>query len=124
LVVLFSRQDWRLEKKLFPDFKMAASSSRQSHQIPLPPSPPKIPKSQKQKISRKGKGKENVVEEPLQDLGNYADLSNPSWDWTHLTDPSASKVPPIFTKDGRYDSLALIIPPPLFNPDGTAISSL
>ena len=103
---------------------MAASSSRQPHQIPLPPSPPKIPKSQKQKISRTGKGKENLVEEPLQELGNYADLSNPSWAWTHLTDPSASKVPPIFTKDGRYDFLALIIQPPLSNPDGTAISSL
>lgn len=95
---------------------MAASTSRQPHQIPIPISPSKNVKAGKSKVSRKGKGKENLVGEVQvkQGPGERNDLScseidsDSSWDWAYLTDPSASKVPPIFTKDGRCDGLASI----------------
>ncbi|KAG6817965.1 hypothetical protein H0H87_012433 [Tephrocybe sp. NHM501043] len=83
---------------------MAASTSRQPHEIPLPHSPPNPSKSGK-KQSRKGKGKENISTPAAQvtaDVSWDSLESETDWDWSYLTDPSASKVPPIFTKDGNY----------------------
>ncbi|KNZ77003.1 WD repeat-containing protein 75 [Termitomyces sp. J132] len=81
---------------------MAASTSRQPHEIPLPPSPTNAVKFTKKQNSRKGKGKENFSA-PLEATTSWDDLvPEPDWEWSYLTDPSASKVPPIFTKDGKY----------------------
>ncbi|KAF8922017.1 WD40-repeat-containing domain protein [Mucidula mucida] len=85
---------------------MAASSSREVHNIPLPPSP--LPdKESKSTSRRKGKDKEPLsaghkrrVSQKAAAKGNAdADLD---WDWTALTDSHVSKVPPVFTKDGSY----------------------
>ncbi|KAG6841761.1 hypothetical protein C0991_007090 [Blastosporella zonata] len=84
---------------------MAASTSRQHHQIPLPPSPPNPVKTGRKQASRKGKGKENLSAQEPQVAGDASwDTleSETDWEWSYLTDPSASKVPPIFTKDGNY----------------------
>ncbi|KAL0569498.1 NET1-associated nuclear protein 1 [Marasmius crinis-equi] len=85
---------------------MAASTSRQPHEIPLPPSPDAT--NTKNKKS-KGKGKENTsqkrrVGKPLSTSRSSEDdlESESKWDWVSLTDPCTSKVPPIFTKDGSY----------------------
>ncbi|RDB29009.1 WD repeat-containing protein 75 [Hypsizygus marmoreus] len=86
---------------------MAASTSRQPNQIPLPPSPHKNEKADKKAPSRKGKGKENTSG-VAQGPGGSNEMSWDNlesdcvWDWTSLTDSSASTVPPIFTKDGSY----------------------
>ncbi|GLB35879.1 putative WD40 repeat-like protein [Lyophyllum shimeji] len=86
---------------------MAASTSRQPHQVPLPPSPNKPLKTGKKSMTRKGKGKENS-EAPTQQPQVASDCSwdhlesDSNWEWSSITDPSASKVPPIFTKDGSY----------------------
>ncbi|KAG6868876.1 hypothetical protein C0993_008624 [Termitomyces sp. T159_Od127] len=81
---------------------MAASTSRQPHEIPLPPSPPKPVKPGKKQISRKGKGKENLPVPP-QAITSWDTLdSEGDWEWSYLTDPSPSKAPPLFTKDGKY----------------------
>ncbi|KAG6910523.1 hypothetical protein DXG01_009942 [Tephrocybe rancida] len=84
--------------------KMAASTSRQPYQVPLPPSPPIPVKSGKKQTSRKGKGKENAAQTPQAtgDISWDTLESETDWDWSYLTDPCASKVPPIFTKDGNY----------------------
>ncbi|KAF8634896.1 hypothetical protein AX15_000644 [Amanita polypyramis BW_CC] len=85
---------------------MAASKSRHSHENPLPPSPEARVKSQTKKGKQKGKEKENV-----QCTNSRKWQTPPSsgcrksgivWDWTTLTDPSASRTPPIYTKDGSY----------------------
>ncbi|KAG5647763.1 hypothetical protein DXG03_008486 [Asterophora parasitica] len=85
---------------------MAASTSRQPRQVPLPASPHQPPKPGKQTVSRKGKGKENVAaaaQEPEVTTDISCNLeSDSNWEWAPLTDPSASRVPPIFTKDGSY----------------------
>ncbi|KAF8078907.1 hypothetical protein FPV67DRAFT_84370 [Lyophyllum atratum] len=86
---------------------MAASTSRQPHQVPLPPSPNKPVKPGQKAPSRKGKGKENLEAASRQpEVANdfsWDDLESESkWEWSSLTDPSASKVPPIFTRDGSY----------------------
>ncbi|KAJ8084468.1 NET1-associated nuclear protein 1 [Marasmius tenuissimus] len=85
---------------------MAASTSREPHEIPLPPSP--TANSGKSKRN-KGKGKENTsqkrrVGKPLPtSKGSEDDFESESkWDWVSLTDPCTSKVPPVFTKDGSY----------------------
>ncbi|KAG6814124.1 hypothetical protein H0H92_002119 [Tricholoma furcatifolium] len=79
---------------------MAASTSRQPHENPLPPSSPNSVKpTKKQAATRKGKGKENVSTKSPQVTSLESDAE---WEWSHLTDPSASKVPPIYTKDGNY----------------------
>ncbi|KAF7339337.1 WD40 repeat-like protein [Mycena sanguinolenta] len=85
---------------------MVAIGLRQPHQIPLPPSPASHTKSQKAVMSRKGKGKakEPTVAAPKRrvHVPSSEPSSDPSWDWTCLTDSLASNVPPIFTKDGSY----------------------
>ncbi|KAG7099626.1 hypothetical protein E1B28_001454 [Marasmius oreades] len=85
---------------------MAASTSRQPHEVSWPSSPPfnlgKIKKN-------KGKGKEitsqkrRVGKPPSTSRSPGHDVvSESKWDWVSLTDPCISKVPPIFTKDGSY----------------------
>ncbi|KAF5385093.1 hypothetical protein D9615_001275 [Tricholomella constricta] len=86
---------------------MAASTSRQPHQVPLPPSPHKPVNSGKKTTSRKGKGKENLASatqgpEVTTDISWDNLESESNWEWSSLTDPSASKIPPIITKDGSY----------------------
>ena len=88
---------------------MAASTPRDPHKIPLPPSP--AANSGKSKRN-KGKGKENTsqkrrVGKPLSTTkGSQDNLESESkWDWVSLTDPCTSKVPPIFTKDGRCGTI-------------------
>ncbi|KAG6901218.1 hypothetical protein C0995_015206 [Termitomyces sp. Mi166 len=81
---------------------MAASTSRQPHEIPLPPSPSNPVKSAQKQTSRKGKGKEDLSVPPQATTSWDALESEADWEWSYLTDPSASKVPPIFTKDGKY----------------------
>lgn len=65
-------------------------------------------KSTKNTGSKKGKAKENKPEpspdsihpnSPDDDLWEHAT----PWNWTSLTDPSSSRLPPLFTKDGRCE---------------------
>lgn len=88
---------------------MAASTSRQPHDIPLPSSPDTNRKSEKKVAFQKGKGKgkEQLYQspdDPAQAVNTSWDdvASDSGWEWASLTEPSASNVPPIFTKDGRY----------------------
>jgi len=94
---------------------MAASSSitpasRQPHNLPLPPSPEKISSQQNSNKKRKtGKEKAQDTNAPLpQRPGpvlegdwNHAKAGTKPWQWAALTDSSASRYTPIFTKDGR-----------------------
>uniref|UniRef100_A0A0W0FAU9 Putative WD40 repeat-like protein n=1 Tax=Moniliophthora roreri TaxID=221103 RepID=A0A0W0FAU9_MONRR len=86
---------------------MAASTSRQPQDIPLPPSPPASTGKQKR---GKGKVKENTGSQkrragkaPSTTKSLEEDLaSDSSWDWVSLTDLCTNKFPPIFTRDGSY----------------------
>ncbi|TFK77382.1 WD40 repeat-like protein [Pluteus cervinus] len=83
---------------------MTASTSRQDS---VPGSrPSNVRKEQtKQRISRKGKAKEepHSSESAFTNQQSWSSVDDGlSWDWIPLTDPSASKVPPVFTKDGSY----------------------
>ena len=81
---------------------MAASTSRQPrHTTTLPGSSEAHASAGKTTASLKGKGRETFQH---QSPGSSWDElgSDAVWDWISLTDPSASKVPPVFTKDGRY----------------------
>ncbi|KAF9270627.1 WD40 repeat-like protein [Marasmius fiardii PR-910] len=85
---------------------MAASTSRQPHEIPLPPSPPRNSGKSKK---NKGKGKDHISQNrrvgmpPSTSRSPREDMASESkWDWVSLTDPCISKVPPIFTKDSSY----------------------
>ncbi|KAK7058420.1 NET1-associated nuclear protein 1 [Paramarasmius palmivorus] len=86
---------------------MAASTSRQPQDIPLPPSPPASTAKPKK---GKGKSKENAGSQKRR-VGKSVSAaksseeelaSDSTWDWVSLTDSGVSKVPPIFTKDGSY----------------------
>lgn len=86
---------------------MAASTSRQPQDIPLPrsPDPHQKPVEKTQSRKGKGKGKENLHQSLAHQSTNtpWDDLASDSaWEWASLTDPVASKAPPIFTKDGSY----------------------
>jgi hypothetical protein len=81
-----------------------SSVSRQPHNIPLPSSPEKSTSQQNSKMRKKGKEKEGNVPPPRgvgQDEWDHSRASTQPWQWVSLTDSSASKHPPIFTKDGR-----------------------
>ena len=79
---------------------MAAPASKQTNS-----------KGQLQKISqksalKKGKAKEQNPE-PVTSLVQAAAEKDPwehdtPWSWTSLSDPSSSRIPPLFTRDGRY----------------------
>ena len=84
---------------------MAASSSKEAHHIPLPPSPSA---AQEPKASTKKKGKQGHTKRRVPPKSAVATKtprvkidSGSDWDWTPLTDSHVSKVPPLFTKDGR-----------------------
>lgn len=88
--------------------KMAASSSSQPQHVTLQSDPDTHPKIGKKTSSRKGKGKENTSRAGQRSQGHISadgdkesEESGAPWDWASLTDPSASKAPPIYTKDGR-----------------------
>lgn len=74
--------------------QMAASTSKSS----------KATTKSQRPYSNKGKGKENISQ-PAQtnscawDARNYDDVT--PWNWTSLTDPSSTRIPPLFTKDGK-----------------------
>ncbi|KAJ7492469.1 WD40 repeat-like protein [Mycena latifolia] len=84
---------------------MAAPTSRQPHEIPLPHSPAHA-KLQRPMPSRKGKGKakepSGAAPKRRVQVIQSEHSSGSSWDWTSLTDSLVSTVPPIFTKDGSY----------------------
>jgi len=91
---------------------MAASTSRQPHNISLPPSPAAPVTSNKSASKKsKGKGKEQTglkrrvgqVSTGSKPLDNFETES--TWNWTPIADSSASKFPPVFTKDGWYVQL-------------------
>lgn len=87
---------------------MAASTSRRPQDVPLPRNLDPPTKPGKIPTSRKGKGKENVHNSLAYQSTStsWEDLASDSaWEWVSLTDPAASKAPPVFTKDGRYDQL-------------------
>ncbi|KAJ4485810.1 WD40 repeat-like protein [Lentinula aciculospora] len=93
---------------------MAASTSREPQDVPLPPSPPyahgKIGKFRKA-FNEKGKGKETSGGQRKRSAaGKPSATSNihpiyeddPPLDWISLTDSPPSKTPPILTQDGSY----------------------
>jgi hypothetical protein len=89
-------------------FMKAISSNRTDRAQQMAASTTKAPKCavRSQKLSsNKGKGKENIPK-PVQtnscmwDARNYDDAT--PWNWTSLTDPSSTGIPPLFTKDGRW----------------------
>jgi len=55
--------------------------------------------------SRKGKGKEKSAKPPSKHIlipsANWNEQEIP-WEWTVITSSAASKVSPVFTKDGGY----------------------
>ena len=102
---------------------MAASTSKNTLQRPqdkhLPASPGKVKRRNIRKVRRKGKddegdeplparappsgaGEKTVVAEPLMASTSATKDNDGSWSWISITDSSASRHPPIFTKDGRY----------------------
>ncbi|KAF8899035.1 WD40 repeat-like protein [Infundibulicybe gibba] len=88
---------------------MAASSSRQPHNISAPATPEAGLKTVKPKSARKGKAREHPAPTPKragvisEDAAVQESVESVKpWDWSYLTDSSTSKVPPIFTKDGSY----------------------
>jgi hypothetical protein len=61
--------------------------------------------------SKKGKAKENIIKAPSKhnvDSGAQTswDEKEMPWEWASITSPAASRVPPIFTKDGGWVYLA------------------
>ena len=90
----------------------SGSSSRQPHDIPLPLSPEKPISQRNSKKRKKGKEKEKEKEGNAppgrrvgQDEWDHTRAGTEPWQFVSLTDSSASKHPPIFTKDGRYGLL-------------------
>jgi NET1-associated nuclear protein 1 (U3 small nucleolar RNA-associated protein 17) len=86
------------------------STSKQPHTIQLPPSPTKTSLQQNSNKKRRGKEKEKEGNAPpsrgvRQDEWDHRKAGTQDWQWVSLTDSSASKHPPIFTKDGRYTLL-------------------
>ncbi|KAF9535678.1 WD40-repeat-containing domain protein [Crepidotus variabilis] len=80
---------------------MAASTSKHSNVAAEPL------KTSRKSASKKGKGKENNTEPdvtsiPLTPLDDDPWEQATPWNWTSLTDPSSSRIPPVFTKDGSY----------------------
>ncbi|KZT75043.1 hypothetical protein DAEQUDRAFT_753684 [Daedalea quercina L-15889] len=73
--------------------KLKTKDARRPEDVPLPETP-------KPAESRKRKGKE-IAEETL--TSNAVQITDESsWSWKTLTEASASRVPPLTTKDGRY----------------------
>ncbi|OBZ79932.1 WD repeat-containing protein 75 [Grifola frondosa] len=72
--------------RAMPASDAKTSGAKVSQDIPLPDSP-KAPSHPRKR--RKAKGKQTDEEEEC-------------WSWKSLTDSSASRVPPLFTKDGSY----------------------
>lgn len=85
---------------------MAASKSRQLEEAPEPPNTETRAKPSTKRAKQKGKEKERVpcTNSRIRDLSHSSGhkKSGIAWDWTVLTDPSASRTPPIYTKDGRH----------------------
>ncbi|KDQ63260.1 hypothetical protein JAAARDRAFT_29279 [Jaapia argillacea MUCL 33604] len=84
------------------------SSIRPPSDIPRPSSPQKPSQPRK---SKKGKGKEEATSRPAQvppptneSSWNISENISEelSWAWTSLADSSASRCPPVFTRDGSY----------------------
>ncbi|KDR85477.1 hypothetical protein GALMADRAFT_234368 [Galerina marginata CBS 339.88] len=80
---------------------MAASTSKR------PKSDTQNPKETQKPPSNKGKGKENsskATSTPNSDESwpRYSLDDDTPWNWISLTDPSSSRIPPIFTNDGSY----------------------
>ncbi|KAL0951558.1 hypothetical protein HGRIS_008240 [Hohenbuehelia grisea] len=86
---------------------MAASSSRQIHQKSLPAASGPAAKAKVPRF-QKGQGKAPASASAPRDSKGPAARNAPHdgeelpWNWVSLTDSSASKVRPIFTKDGSY----------------------
>lgn len=91
---------------------MPASTSKEPRDVPLPQSPPPLSANQLPSLKRKGKEKQatgvkqkrRVAPKPI-DTTNSRNTSDVDldWDWISLADSYTSKVPPVFTKDGRYE---------------------
>ncbi|KAK2460106.1 hypothetical protein APHAL10511_007872 [Amanita phalloides] len=85
---------------------MAASKSRKPYQTSLQLSPDTRIKSSIRRGTQKGKEKESTIcaNAKKRDASSSSARRKPSvaWNWTTLTDPSASRTPPIYTKDGSY----------------------
>ncbi|TFK36968.1 WD40 repeat-like protein [Crucibulum laeve] len=82
---------------------MAASIPSQPYTSPHTQKPHTRP--EKTSKSKKGKGKENlpgVASKHSTEDSSGKRTTESTWNWTSLTDPSSSRVPPIYTKDGSY----------------------
>ena len=91
------------------DFRpgMAASKSCHPHEAS-----PSSPETYIKPSTKKGKQKKENVQcinsrKWQAPASSACRKSGISWDWTTLTDPSASRTPPIYTKDGRHVSICL-----------------
>lgn len=98
---------------------MAASTSREPQDVPLLPNPPSATEKPG-KSSKKGKGKEKGKDtssvpkkrSTTTTAKSFTTISNtlpiyeddPPLNWVPLTDFLPTKTPPIFTKDGRWES--------------------
>ncbi|KAK7465414.1 NET1-associated nuclear protein 1 [Stygiomarasmius scandens] len=87
---------------------MAASTSRQPQDVPLPPNPTntstKSAKSLSMKKSKtKGKTKEAIPPQKRRSgSSKNGTASDKEWDWVSLTDSHVSNALPVFTRDGSY----------------------
>ncbi|KAH9937268.1 WD40 repeat-like protein [Fomitopsis serialis] len=73
--------------------RLKDKEARQPRDVPLPETPKPLGK-------RKRKGKE-IAEASLASTAPQI-IDDAPWSWKSLTEASASRVPPVFTKDGRY----------------------
>jgi hypothetical protein len=85
---------------------MAVFASHRQTQPHVFASPHRSPvKPKKPAMSNKGKGKENLHTVPSfawDEQNAWADeAQETAWEWKYLNDFSSSKVPPLFSKDGR-----------------------
>lgn len=86
-------------------------ASRQPHDVPLSQSPEKaaLLRSKKRKTGKEkqteGGGSPARRVEGSDGEWDHIKAGTAAWKWVSLTDSSASKHPPIFTKDSRYVAL-------------------
>ncbi|KAF8665440.1 hypothetical protein AX16_000459 [Volvariella volvacea WC 439] len=86
---------------------MAAHPPHPSRNPSAPSIPEGNPQKHKAKVPTKSKGKErahspHLAVNGVSNGGSLSSNQNLTWDWLFLTDPAATRVPPLFTDDGSY----------------------
>jgi len=82
------------------------ASHRLSNSNVVSTSPRSTMKLKKAAVQNKGKGKENIPDIPQWEgqAPWVEEVEGKPWEWRYLNDFSSSKVPPLFSKDGRWSA--------------------